>query len=185
MSNLITLELQEKCQGIWSLLSDSTKKKITSLDLMGSSFLHGAFGSNGFFIYVNKRDSDKEYAEIIKLHESFSLKECQEFNQIMLKYGYLPDKFVPEQLTGQCLKPNDSKKKCKASPDKWSCIGCGKSWVPKSYMSKTCKSHPFPEWAEHLDSKIDKDISEAGGVSNTAPLVWAGGETKKLFSPKK
>lgn len=185
MQNLLYLDLKDKCPTIWSLLSEDAKKKITTPDLMGSSFLHGAFGSNGFFIYVNKRNSDQEYSEVIRQHENFPLDECHEFNQLMLKHGYLPDKYIPERLTGECLKPEDSKKKCKASPDKWSCIGCGKSWVPKSYMSKTCKSHPFPEWAEPLDSKIDKDIAAAGGVSKTAPLVWAGGETKKLFTPKK
>lgn len=185
ITSLRKSELEKQCPTIFSLLSESALDKICSVDLMGLAFMHGVFGSNGFFIHVQKRDADAEYKEITQLQDKFPLEECQAFNALMVKHGYVSEKYAPEELTGQCLKPNDSKKKCRASPDKWSCIGCGKSWVPDSYKSKTCKKHPHPEWAEPLQDRITQAIQENGGPSTTAPLVWAMKETKKIFIPKK
>ena len=148
------------------------------------------FGSNGFPITIAYTEGTAEqvqqiYHELLGVSDKLSQEDCEKYNQQLLQRGFVRDIQVPLNLKGECVKAFDPEtKRCKVSKDKFSCMGCGKSWVPMSYMSKTCKTHPNPDWFEPLKYRINPLMAEHG-VSTTAPLVWANNNVKRVFVPKK
>lgn len=146
------------------------------------------FGSNHFPIAMvtsgwegNQTELGAIIRHLCDVRSQLSRTDCLLWNSALEERGIAP--FVPKNLEGSCVKELFPKGVCKASPDKWSCMGCGKSYVPGSYMTASCKKHPDPLWAIPLSKEIEELIAQHG-VSNKAPIVWANSEGARLFVPK-
>jgi hypothetical protein len=164
----------------FSSISDELWSMMTANDPW-SNFFYPVFGSNHFPItyYTNIDTIPEVLQELCSLYKEFSKEDCHAYNQSLLAAGVV--RTAPANLEGICVK--EIKGACRATGDKWSCGGCGISWVPGSYMSKTCKQHPDPFWLEYLQADV-KAMLDQHGVSDTAPIVWVNGQGERRFKPK-
>lgn len=168
-------------------LPQEVKEVMAPTSPIMAQFLYPVFGSNSFPItYHTNIRSEAEVkrllSKILDARNSLTKEACEFWNQALNRFVGTP---IPQNLEGVCIKTmsssnNSVKAVCRATPDKWSCSGCGKTWVPGSYMSASCKSHPDPFWKDALQPDLDALIKEHG-VSKEAPLVWADGQASRLF----
>jgi len=101
-------------------------------------------------------------------YEVLTRQNCIQYHQWLINNGLLSGKLTPSlAVDGLCTK----QKKCKVTPDKFSCSNCGKAYVPGSNRSKTCKRWPDPFWAKHLQRKINSTLAKQHH-SETGPIVW-------------
>ena len=161
------------------------RHKMTTEEIF-EPYLRPIFGSNSFPIAVHAPgmpQSEVAYllGLICSVRTKLSRDDCLIWNAALETRGDVL--LVPKNLEGSCVKALFPKGVCKASPDKWSCMGCGKSYVPDSYMAKSCKRHPDPLWLAPLSADVEALISEHG-VSDKAPIVWINSEGHRLFVPK-
>jgi hypothetical protein len=154
-----------------------------SAPAFGEPYLIPVFGSRKFPIeyYTSGVEKSRELEILTTLYTvaaKLPISVLERFNARLNALGSLPKKIVaPEELSGNCIKTHPANKnpasRCTPTLDKWSCLGCGKSWVPGSYMSATCKKYDYPWWVEipAIRENIESDI-EALGESTKSPIVW-------------
>lgn len=171
----------------FSVISPFVAKEMCSEELF-SRYARPIFGSNHFPIHMlssgwegNATELGTVLRHLCDVHKSLSREDCLKWNAALEERGAAP--LIPKNLEGSCVKEVFPKGVCKASPDKWSCMGCGKSYVPNSYMASSCKKHPDPEWLGPLSQDVEALIEEHG-VSNKAPIVWANSQGSRMFIPK-
>ena len=161
-------------------LSEKASELMTSESILFGDFFHPVFGSKKFPISYStslcEEGIESLLEELFNKRENFSLEGCFKYNEWLKIKGLAK---VPVTLIGQCVGKDSGA--CKSTRDKWSCGGCGKSWLPGSYNSSTCKNHEFPFWFKFMKNEINRDMEKNGGVSNKAPLVWTSTECFRPF----
>jgi hypothetical protein len=142
-------------------------------------------------IYYSDFDEDETHTllkSVFDARTSLSVDDCHTYNQWAHAEGLLSR--IPISLSGICVKPNPKYKHpdCK-NLSKWTCGGCGRTWLPGSLVDPICVVYPDPWWMNYIGEEIRALIAANGGPSKTDPLVFfpdgahRNGRTKQYTMP--
>lgn len=153
--------------------------------LSWDQYLHVQFSAPLFPIHIRTLNLSKERIDTL-MSELFTHWRNGELNKewVDAYHSYLNDSGylqIPSTTTSGVCQKGNLDNVCKAHPNKWSCNGCGKVFIPGSYDSKTCKKHDFPWWMQYMQEDVSIWIEESGGVSKKAALVHDGKTLSRPF----
>lgn len=156
-------------------VSRETAVLMTQDSVLFEPHLHVAFNSAGFpgEYYAHNLSQDqveKALDEIFAARKQIPLSLIQKYHSFLNNVGV--GRASTGLANGVCVKP-ESPFLCRANTNKWSCAGCGLTWVPGSYVGpkKKCKDHPDPWWLPRVADEMLEIIEMHGGPSDSGPIV--------------